>query len=100
MALDGEEKRMLAEVHSQVAVIGSSLSALKHKLEGNGRPGLFEEFASVKLAHERCQQEKKEAKAEAIARGDASLKKAVAFATIVGTLVSAIANVIIQYWRP
>jgi hypothetical protein len=83
-----DPEAMLLEIDRKVSVQGEKLDRLVHKLEGNGQPGLFTEFTQVKQAHEECQRQKKEAKEQALREADASLRKAVAAASIIATLLT------------
>jgi ribonuclease HIII len=88
MPLDTE--KLIIEIHADVKQQGAHLSRLLHKLEGNGQPGLFQDFIKLRESHEECQRQKEITRENALREADSSLKKAVAVASIVATLLSAL----------
>jgi hypothetical protein len=95
---------LLMKMAAEVARIGAVVDELSHQLKDNGQPGIISRFRTVENIQRECQQRHKEereavkeAKREALLTADANLKKSVAFATLVGTVVSTALTIVFNF---
>ena len=73
---------------NEVCRQGVILDRLAHRLEGNGRPGIIDEFYAVKRGHEECQRQKAAAAKLAEYNAERSLRVAIAFSTIISSVIT------------
>jgi hypothetical protein len=87
-----DPESLLLEIHAEVCKQRETLSRLVHRLDGNGKPGMFDEFIRLKESHDACQREKAAVKAEAERQADRDLRRSVAVASVIATLIATLIN--------
>lgn len=91
--MEPEDRKLLIEAIRSIAGQAVRLDGLTCRIEGvvdrlEGKDGLIREFDILKASHQACQEEKKRIREEQVIKSDTDLKKAVAVASIVATLIT------------
>jgi len=92
-----DPEKMLLEIDRKVTVNADRLEKLIHRLEGNGRPGIIDEFYAVKQSHEECQRQKAAAAKLAEYNADRSLRMSIAFATIISSIITVVLGKVLNH---
>jgi len=88
---------MLLEIDRKVTVNADRLEKLIHRLEGNGRPGIIDEFYAVKQGHEECQRQRAAAAKLAEYNADRSLRVAIALSSIISSVITMVLGKVLTH---